>query len=235
MCRYESQGAVLVDTPFSAAQIDVVEAAWDRCRTQGIYIACARPPFDCHWQNEWGVLIVFAAGIAAYDDPDIVEAIQHPFWEELTKQFLRAEEVVYWWTVGPHDRPPAKRPEKGGSWPRWEDEWREGAHTDVQLTRSDWNATPRRNRMEIWWWLTDVEADRGAMRILPGSMNTVMDHWEQELNPEQKKALPRVHGYAPQGGRRASERVFPEFIPDKPGELPWVEVRRCVYAINARL
>ena len=56
----------------------------------------------------------------------------------------------------------------------------------MQLTRSDWNATPRRNRMEIWWWLTDVEADRGAMRIMPGSMNTVMDHFEQELSPQQK-------------------------------------------------
>lgn len=106
---------------------------------------------------------------------------------------------------------------------RREDEWREGCHTDVQLTRTDWNATPRRNRMEIWWWLTDVEADRGAMRIIPGSMNTVMDHWEQELTPEQKTALPRVHGYAPKGGNRASERQFPEFIPDVPGKVPWAE------------
>ncbi len=195
--RYEAQGAVLIDTPFSPEQVDVVEAAWDRCQEQGI---------------------------AAYDEPSILDAIQHPFWEELTKQFLRAKEVVYWWTVGPHNRPPAKRPENGGTWPRWEDEWRAGAHTDIQLTRSDWNATPRRNRMEIWWWLTDVEADRGAMRILPGSMNTVMDHWEQELSSTQKQALPRVHGYAPVGGRRASQREFPEFIPDAAGKPPWVEV-----------
>ena len=82
-----------------------------------------------------------------------------------------------------------RRPEAGSDWPRWQDEWREGAHTDVQLTRSDWNATPRRNRMEIWWWLTDVEADRGAMRIMPGSMNTVMDHFEQELSPQEKVLL----------------------------------------------
>jgi hypothetical protein len=59
---YESQGAVLIDTPFSAEQVDAVEAAWDRCQEQGI---------------------------AAFDEPVIVEAIQHEFWEELTKEFLR--------------------------------------------------------------------------------------------------------------------------------------------------
>ena len=91
--RYETQGAVLIDTPFSTEQIDVVEAAWDQCIGQGK---------------------------AAYDAPAILEAIQHPFWEELTKQFLRADEVVYWWTVGPHNRPPAKRPEDGGAWPHWQ-------------------------------------------------------------------------------------------------------------------
>ena len=49
-------------------QIDTVEAAWDRWRE-------LKTP--------------------AYDDDVIVAAIQHPFWEALTCQFLRAEECVY--------------------------------------------------------------------------------------------------------------------------------------------
>ena len=113
------------------------------------------------------------------------------------------------WGLGAHDRPPTALPE--GGYPSWQQEWAAGCHTDVQLTRSDWDATPRRNRMEvraslqwlgfrrtrywhgcrypaltwcsprvrlcaaqIWLWLTDVPADRGAMRIIPGSMNHIM-------------------------------------------------------------
>lgn len=89
---YEAQGAVLIDTPFTTDEINAVEAAWDRCQ---------------------------AEKKLAHSNSVIVEAIQHPFWEELTKEFLRADEVVYWWTVGPHDRPPAKRPDDGETWPRW--------------------------------------------------------------------------------------------------------------------
>ena len=53
LALYESQGAVLIDTPFTIDQIGAVEAAWDRCS---------------------------AEGIPAWDDPVIVDAIQHPFW-----------------------------------------------------------------------------------------------------------------------------------------------------------
>ena len=186
---------MIIDTPFSTEEIDTAEAAWDR------------------WHEEKG---------AAYDDPDIVNAIQQPFWEETAKQFLRAQGCVYWWTVGCHDRPPMAEPEEG--YPSWEQEWAGACHTDIQLTRADWEATPRRNRCEVWWWLNDVPPERGAMRIMPGSMHHIMDHWSATLSPEQQAALPRVHGYAPLRGRnRDNERPFPEYLPDEEGGVPWTE------------
>ena len=172
LAAYEKDGCVIIDTPFSTAQIDRVEAAWDLAQTGGL--------------------------LHAYEHETIVDAIQHPFWESVAQQFLRAPEVVYWWGVGPHNRPPTPRPAEG--YPRWQEEWAAGAHTDIQLTRSDWEATPRRNRCEIWWWLNDVPESRGAMRIMPGSMHTSMDHWEKALSAEQKVCLPRVNGYGPHNG-----------------------------------
>ena len=171
LAAYETDGCVIIDSPFSSEQIDRVEAAWDHCTE---------------------------TGMAAFDDNTVVDAIQHPFWEDLAKQFLRASDVVYWWSVGPHNRPPTPRPPEG--YPSWQEEWAAGAHTDIQLTRSDWEATPRRNRCEVWWWLNDVPASRGAMRIMPGSMHTSMDHWEHTLSAQQKQCLPRVNGYEPESG-----------------------------------
>ena len=46
-----------------------------------------------------------------------------------------------------------------------------GGHLDVQLTRSDWDATPRRDQISIWLWCNGVPENRGAMRVLPGSVS----------------------------------------------------------------
>ena len=58
-----------------------------------------------------------------------------------------------------------------------EEEWASGAHCDLQLTRSDWDATPRRDQLMMWLWLSDAKPDGGAMRILPGSHLKIVDHW----------------------------------------------------------
>ena len=70
--------------------------------------------------------------------------------------------------LGPHER-------AGGASDKPDAEtakqiWRDGCHIDFQVTSADFNATPRRDLLGIWFWVTDVPADRAAMRILPGAL-----------------------------------------------------------------
>ena len=44
-----------------------------------------------------------------------------------------------------HDRAPGKGPQEWG-----------GGHLDVQLTRSDFEATPRRDQASIWLWVVSM-------------------------------------------------------------------------------
>ena len=80
LAQYEEQGAVTIDTPFTPAELNRAEAAWDRLKQTG-----GKP----------------------YEDPDYIEVVQHPYFEEVAKKVLRAEAVHLWWGLAPHERPPA--------------------------------------------------------------------------------------------------------------------------------
>ena len=110
----------------------------------------------------------------SYEDKDYVATIAHEFFEKVAQKVLRSAEVEYI-EVFPTMRPPSEQPAAG--FPSWEEEWASGAHCDLQLTRSDWDATPRRDQLMMWLWLSDAKPDGGAMRILPGSHLKIVDHW----------------------------------------------------------
>ena len=78
LAQYEKHGAVTIDSPFTIEQLDRAEAAWDRLK-----------------QN----------GSEPYRDPDYIEVIQHPYFEEVAKKLLRANTVHLWWGLAPHERP----------------------------------------------------------------------------------------------------------------------------------
>ena len=187
--QYETQGAITIDSPFSEAELDRAEAAWDRLKT---------------------------SGDPSYTDSDYVDVIQHPYFEEIAKNVLRAQAVHLWWGLDPHERGPAEPP-----YASYGEQWARGCHIDIQATWEDFTATPRRMRAELWFWLNDVPADRGAMRILPGSHRPIMQHWSQVLTPEHKEQLPRVHGLRPLPVPE-QQIAYPEYVPDLKG-TPWIE------------
>ena len=100
----------------------------------------------------------------AYEEEEYVRCISHPFFEALAKRVLRADEVGLFWSCQPHSRPPAQPPFRA-----WEEQWEHGCHIDIQATLEDFEASPRRTRLELWHWLNDVPAHRGAMRVLLAS------------------------------------------------------------------
>eukprot|EP01051_Picozoa_sp_SAG22_P017830 SAG22_NODE_2845_length_2161_cov_3.238603_2_plen_261_part_00 len=143
---FERDGAVTIDSPLSPEQLDAAERAWDRVDGQRTVKSCAEAGF--------------------------VAAVGHPFFETAAKQVLRSDAVHIQETFC-HDRPPTAHPNDGG-WPGWREEWSTGLHIDVQLTSSDFDATPRREQLVMWLWLADATEESGAMRFLPGTMTTAI-------------------------------------------------------------
>ena len=84
-------------------------------------------------------------------DHGYLDTLTHPFFEEVAKQVLRAPAVQLLET-NPHERAPGTGATKWG-----------GGHLDVQITRSGWDATPRREMLAIWLWCNGVPENRGAM------------------------------------------------------------------------
>jgi len=90
--KYEDEGAVIIDTPFTTEELDKAEAAWDR---------------------------LTASGTPPYEDPDYVNFVQHPYLESVAKKVLKAQAVHLWWGLRPHERAPSKGP-FGNTRERWE-------------------------------------------------------------------------------------------------------------------
>jgi ectoine hydroxylase-related dioxygenase (phytanoyl-CoA dioxygenase family) len=116
----------------------------------------------------------------SYDDPELLEIIQHPFFEEVAKRALRADEVRFFQTA------------ITTSYPQPDTRFSFDQHVDIQYCLSDLNAVPRRMICSYFLWISDVNERRAPMMVRPGS------HWliaeERERDPVLRNGAPRVAG-----------------------------------------
>ena len=153
LAEFEQHGAITVDTPFTSAELDAVEAVWDRlCARDDLATLRTGPRRD--------------AELGGYFDQECLDVFQHPWIEAAAKQLLLAEAVHLYQTAGTivwPASPGGDDDSEGG----WQAEWAQAAHIDTQTTWADFTARPRRTILCIWLWLSDVPAERGAMRYVP--------------------------------------------------------------------
>eukprot|EP01043_Picozoa_sp_COSAG02_P005751 COSAG02_NODE_158_length_32954_cov_16.416771_6_plen_253_part_00 len=191
MVAFETNGFVFKQPPLSDQDLDEAEATFDR----------------------------LVHGGAKEEDEGFVKLISHPWFEAVAQQVLRAERVRYI-ELGPTHRPANGDGNDSGAEEDWQSAWQSGAHIDLQVTASDFDATPRRDMLALWLWVSDVTPQRAAMRILPGSHRPIQRHWEKILKPERRALLPRVHGLFPKPS--TGYPSYPEFIPE-PDDFKYTE------------
>jgi hypothetical protein len=165
--RFIEDGAVTIDTPLTEPQIAAASAAFDRLL-----------PFPAPQQ---GQPQRYRVGMTcSYDDPALVEIIQHPFFEEVAKRALGADDVHFFQTAIITAYPQPNTP------------FSFDQHVDIQYSLSDLNAMPRRMICSFFLWISDVNERRAPMMVRPGS------HWliaaVRERDPELKNQVPRVAG-----------------------------------------
>ena len=150
LAAFERDGAVTVSSPLSAEQLDAAERAWDRLREQETSHRPDKRRGHTHTDST-----------EIYGNEDFMATIAMPYFEQLAAAVLRSDEVHILETF-PHARNPTEHP-ASGEWPHWKEVWKDGSHIDVQLTSDDFDATPRREQLVMWLWLSDVTEDSGAM------------------------------------------------------------------------
>eukprot|EP01043_Picozoa_sp_COSAG02_P004889 COSAG02_NODE_130_length_34758_cov_80.817767_9_plen_275_part_00 len=174
--QFERDGAVTVDTTFTLTELDAAESGWDA-------LAAAQREMgstgDRQGYREMGVR---AWPKLSYDGATI-EVLQHPWFEAVTKQALRAEQALFFQQSNNLVLPTRDDPHPDG-------QWEAGAHCDTQLTTSDWEATPRRTVLCFWLWLSDVPGpERGAMRF--GAH--LLAKWNSQRNETPRNAAALIH------------------------------------------
>ena len=200
---FEASGYALLESPLTPDQLDSAEDAFDRL----IQVR------QTHSQA------VLSQALAT--DPPFVELISHPWFESVAKQLLRSEQVRLI-ELGPSQFRPGTGESRSAD--AEADNWRSGAHLDIQVSASGFDATPRQDMLACWFWVNDVPAERGAMRILPGSHRPIQEHWERTLTPEHRAMLPRHQVLRPQPSDTTQETWsnHPEYIPE-PADFPFTE------------
>jgi Phytanoyl-CoA dioxygenase (PhyH) len=166
--QFMEVGAVTIDTPLTAEQIAAASAALDRLLPAG------PPPTEGRSPGHR------VGTTCSFYEPALVEIIQHPFFEEVARRALRAEEVRFFQTA------------IVTSYPQPDTPFRFDQHVDIQYSLSDLHATPRRMICSYFLWLTDVSERRAPLMLRPGSHLLIAA--ERERDPSLRDTPPAVAG-----------------------------------------
>jgi hypothetical protein len=163
--QFDELGAVTIDTPLTAQQVAAASAARDRLLPL---------PTPAEGQRQR----YRAALTCSYLDPDIVDILQHPFFEEIAKQTLRADTVEFFQTAITAAYPEPNTP------------WSFEQHVDIQYGLREFESVPRGIICSYFLWLTDVNERCAPMMVRPGSHLLIAA--ERERNPETRGAAAAV-------------------------------------------
>jgi hypothetical protein len=168
VAEFDSRGAVLLTSPMTSRDCAAAAAA----------IARATPQVGSNKRvvRTLEALVEEAGGI----DPALVNIIQHPWWEETAKAFLRAKRVSFFRSavLSVYPMGCAKEPLR--------------LHADQQFTPQQFLGSPRQAEISLWTFLSDVPEGRAPMLFSPGSHLALARHWAKQ--PELVGVMPRIAG-----------------------------------------
>lgn len=150
--QFLQDGAVTLDTPFSEQQIQAAAAALDRI------VPLVPAQGDNPQRYRFGAT-------CSYFDAELLDLIQHPWLEDVSKAVLGADAVTLLQTA------------IIATYPQPEGPFSFDQHVDMQYTHTDLKATPRRIVCSFFLWLTDVTPTRAPMMHRPGTHRSLAAHW----------------------------------------------------------
>ena len=178
---FDECGAVTIDTALTPDEIASANAAVDEL------LPFQEPPSGDQPRYRYGATCNFYA-------PTLIDLIQHPFFEEVAKEILCADDIRFFQAAILKTYP------QPGAFSFYE-------HTDIQYGLADWAQTPRRVVCSCFLWLTDVNQRRSPMMHRPGSHRLIAA--ARSADPELKDARPRVEG-------TKMENLPPEYAAPEP-------------------
>jgi ectoine hydroxylase-related dioxygenase (phytanoyl-CoA dioxygenase family) len=165
--QFSEMGAVTIDTPLTQQQLRTVSAVFDRLLPFCEPEAGEKPRYR-------------VSTTCTFYDQELLDIIQHPFFEEVAKRVLRADEVSFFQTAIVTTYPAVNTP------------FSFDQHVDIQYCLSDLDATPRRMVCTYFLWIDDVTAQRAPLMYRPGSHRLIAK--KRGNQPELKGIAPLVAG-----------------------------------------
>lgn len=164
--EFVRNGLTLVDDVFSQDEMLAASAGFDHLYTHG--------------EKTNGITQYF-------DEPGLIDVLQHPHLEQMARIMLRADAVVLNSSACLF-----KRPQDTTEWSL------EGEHVDIMFSHEEMDATPRRMLAMLMVMVDDLPAGRGNTYVRLGSHRVIAD-WLRDSDLPPVKAQPTKFDALPAG------------------------------------